>query len=150
MKEPASVTDIWLSVLYVFVLIGLFVLIDLGFVWLLNNVVFNLFNWFNHLSFLWKIFVLIVGGGTLLILMFQVCSGISNIIAFLIFRHIPTNLFTLTAGLLIALGNAVFLIIKLWQVPTKYNFWIIIELLLLSFVAFSFVAIARTKKEYSE
>lgn len=150
MKQPVTANEIGLSIAYTFILLILFVLIDIGFIWLLNNIILDLFNWFNQLSILWKLFILVVGGGTVLGLCFYACSFIANLCGYLIFKHFPTNGYTLIIGTIIGISNIVFLVIKLWQLPTHFNFWVIVELLFLSFVAVSFATVARTKKEYEE
>jgi hypothetical protein len=150
MKRSLTPDEVGLSIAYVFILIVLFVLIDLGFIWLLNNVILDVFNWFNHLSIFWKLFLLVIGAGSLLMMAFYICSGIASLIGYFIFKHIPTNLFTQIAGGIIAIGNSIYLIIKLWQLPTRFNFWVVVELLILSVVAWAFAAVARTKKEYEE
>jgi hypothetical protein len=150
MKQPSTAGEIGLSIIYPLLLIGIFYAIDLGFVWTLNHVFFDVFNWFNSLDFFWKIIVLLIGGFTLLMCGFYFFGLIGNLLASLVFMHFPTNVFTLTIGTLIAIANTVYLVIKLWQVPTHFNLWIVLELFLLSIFAWSFAGIAKTKKEYRQ
>jgi hypothetical protein len=146
MKQPLSTYDIMLSIAYVIILALVFTLLDFGFIWLLNHAILNLFNWFNHLGLFWKLSLLIIGGGSLLLTAFYLFTGLAAFFSSLIFRHFPTNYFTEIIGFLIAVANTIYLVIKLWELPTHYNFWIVIELLILSIFVWSFAAIVRTKK----
>jgi hypothetical protein len=57
----------------------------------------------------------------------------------------------LVASMILAVANAIFSIVVLWKMPENYNFWIVLELILVSVFIWSlnFIVIMRSEKEKS-
>ena len=125
-----------LSGLYVFALAGCLFLLDIGLEWFLNDVLFGLLDWFNRLGLILKILLFAVGGVGLLYLLFGVFSLAAAFINELVLQWFPVNLFTVTVSVILVLCNAVLGIIELWRMPEAFGFWIVLELLLLSYFVF--------------
>lgn len=135
-----------LSILYLIITLILILLIDLGLEWLLNNVIFNLFDWFNRFSIFIKLFILIIGTVTIFTFVLTVLQGIIGFIASLIFDRLPHNLLTLIVPFLLTVSNSIWFIYLLWNVPKHYNFWVICELILLSIIIWGFNSILMPTK----
>ena len=112
--------------------IVLLILIDIGLYFFINNVVLNVLNWFNELKIGYKILLLIIGGGSVFMLMLQIFGLISTFLGLLVFQSLPKNGFTLISTAVIAVANATWQIIIIWGVAPYFNFWIVCELLILS------------------
>lgn len=132
MQDILTPKEVFLSMVAVIVAILLLWVMDLGLFYLLNNVILDVLNWFNNINWVYKALIIILGGVSIFIILFQVITVISGLIGGFIFDKLPDNLFTkITTGIL-ALANAGWLILKLWKLPTNYNFWVICELIILS------------------
>lgn len=136
-----------LSALYLIVAIIFIVLLDFGLEWLLENVIFSVLDWFNGLSFFWKILIIFLGGGSLFWALLEMTGRISTLLGGLVFNKLPQNLFTVIAPFILAIANAVWYIIILWKIPEHYNFWIVIELIFLSVFIWQLSAIVMPAKE---
>lgn len=104
-------------------------------------------NWFNHLSTFIKIIVLLFGGLAIYGALLGVVSRIATLLAGLIFDKLPQNWFTLISSLVLAFANGIWNLIILWSIPNKYNFWIVLELLILSGFILSLCAVVMPAKE---
>lgn len=136
-----------LSALYLIVAIILIILLDFGLDWLLVNVIFSVLDWFNALSFFWKILILVFGGGSLFWALLAMTARISTLLGGLVFNKLPQNLFTMIAPFILAIANAVWYIILLWKIPEHYSFWIVCELIFLSVFIWQLSAIVMPAKE---
>lgn len=136
-----------LSALYLLVSVVLIFLLDLGLEWLLNNIIFSVLDWFNGLTFFFKILLILVGGSSLFWALLEMTGRISTLLGGLIFNKLPQNWFTLIAPSILAIANAVWYIIILWKIPEHYNFWIVCELILLSGFILQLSAIVIPAKE---
>ncbi len=136
-----------LSALYLIVALVLLFLVDVGLYYLLNNVIFKLFNWFNTLNVFWKILLLFFGGYSIFILLMNLTGRLATLLGGLLFNKLPQNYFTLIVPIVLAFANAVVCIIYLWKTPNRYTFWVICELLILSVFIWSLSAIVIPAKE---
>ena len=122
-------------------------LLDVGLGYFLNNIVFVILDWFNRLNIFFKIFILLVGGGVLLGMLFGLVGGVAKIISHFIFKYFPLNWFTLVSSLVLSITNTIFNIIGLWRIPESYNFWVVIELIMLSLFVWSLNSIVIGKND---
>ena len=136
-----------LSALYLIIAVALILLLDLGLEWLLNNVIFSILDWFNRLTLFFKILLLLIGGGSLFWGLLEMTGRISTLLGGLIFNKLPQNLFTVIAPFILAIANAIWYIVVLWRIPEHYNFWIVVELILLSVFIWQLSAIVMPAKE---
>ena len=123
-----SAKSVLLSALYFLVLLILIALINFGLQFLLNSVVFNVLNWFNKLSLIWEIVILVVGGFTLFLLIFHLFSFIGQLIKTGLLYFLPINSFTATSALVLAVLNSLFDCFYLWKSPSHFSTLIVIEL----------------------
>ncbi|QEC68745.1 hypothetical protein FRZ67_16060 [Panacibacter ginsenosidivorans] len=129
--------NIFLSIAYVLVVLFVLSIVNFAFIYLLNGLVLDMFNWFNGQSFIIKLLVLFIGGSLLIGLMFNVFTGIAAFISEWIFNFFPKNAFTIWTSLILAVINAFYLMIKLWQTPNEFNFWVVIELIIMTLFVWS-------------
>lgn len=123
-----------LSVLYIILLLVILDALNIGLMWVFNNLIFSVLNWFNRLNIIFKFLLLFVGGYSLFIWGLSILTWPSVILGRLSGNYFPLNLFTMLSSSLITLANAVYFIIQIWRVVKSYNFWSIIELLILSYI----------------
>jgi len=147
MSNTLSPKIVLLSALYLIVAIVLILLLDLGLEWLIKNVIFSVFDWFNSLNLFVKLLILLLGGGSLFWGLLEMTGRISTLLGGLIFNKLPQNLFTVIAPFILAIANAVWYIIALWKIPEHYSFWIVCELILLSAFIWQLSAIVMPAKE---
>jgi len=136
-----------LSALYFIMAVIILLILDFALVWLFNNIVFNIFNWFNGINIFWKITVLLIGGWALFGYLLNITSRLTTLIGGLIFDRLPHNLFTSFSTTVLSIANIVFCIVALWKVPEHYSFWIVCELLILSSFIWSLGVIILPAKE---
>jgi len=125
-----------LSALHFVATIVFLFLINLGFAWVVNHILLGLFDWFNGLSFFWKLTLLFFGG----FIVVQLITALSNLIAgflgVLLYSKLPVNQFTaFSAGILVLCGF-IWTMYDLWSFPTHFSFWIVVELLVVSGFAY--------------
>ena len=135
-----------LSISYVFLLFLMVALTNYILYWLLNNVVFNVINWYNHISFFWKIVVFIFGAGAF----FSMIELIGQAFALLnngVFYWFPSNWFTFVISLLVFISNLSYSIKVLWDSIPSFNFLTTLEFIVLCLMVFSinFIFIDRHK-----
>ena len=139
-----------LSALYFIIAVALIFLLDLGLDWILNNAIFSILNWFNRLSLVFKILLILIGGLSLFANLLAITGKISTLFGGLIFNKLPQNWFTFIAPMLLSTANAIWYIIVLWKIPEHYNFWIVCELILLSIFIWGLSAIVLPAKTQLE
>jgi len=137
MSTPVTAKTVFFSVVYVILLILFFLILDVAIGWFFYNIVFRMLDWFNGLSFFWKFMLILIEAGIVLGLVSALFNFIAVTVSHMIFRYFPLNWFTLIAGLALALINTILNVIGLWKIPEHYNFWIVLELLILSFFLWS-------------
>lgn len=138
------------SALYFILTVILLLIMDLGLDWFLKNVLFRLMSWFNHLSFFWKVVLFVLGGGTLLFSFLNLVSKITTLLGGLIFNKFPRNMFNIIAPAILAIANASFFIYTIWSAQEHFNFWIVLELILVSIFIWSLSAIVIPAKAQIE
>jgi len=132
--------------MYFSIAAALLFLMNIGLYYFLDNVVFGILNWYNSQSLFLKI-ILLFGAGSLFTVFLSITQRLSTLLGGLIFNKLPFNWFTMVSTFIIAIGNAIWNIYKLWQIPTHYDFWIVIELLTLSGFIWSLIAIVLPARE---
>ena len=150
MKNTITPKVILLSIVYFIIAVFFILLVDLGLYFFFHKVVFNLLDWFNGLSFFFKLLLIIVGGTSLFSIILNLTSTLSSMVGGLIFNRLPLNWFTMISTFLLAIGNAAINIIWLWKIPEHYNLWIICELIILSGFIWSLISIVLPLKEQSK
>ena len=131
-KEDLTPKEFFLSAIYLIISIIILGILDLGLEWFFDNVIFSVFNWFNHLSIFFKILLIFGGGVSIFYGLMTIIGRLSTLLAGLIFNKLPQNKFTAIAPFVLALANAIWFIVLIWKVPEHYNFWIVVELLMIS------------------
>lgn len=108
---------------------------------LFDKVIFSMLDWFNQKSTFIKIILLILGIGGFLSLTLNLTGVVTNIITAYLLKVFPQNLFTVISGFLIAAANSVNCIIQLWNAIPFWDFWFIIEFIILSgfIISISFI-----------
>ena len=121
---------ILLSFAYVLVLFVMVSLTDLAFYWLLNNVIFNILDWYNSLNFFFKFLLFIFAFG-LFYSFIQILQNLLILLNASAFYWFPSNLFTLSVSILVFISNSAYCIRELWLSIPKFNFLMTLEFLLL-------------------
>lgn len=147
MNDELTPKTALLSLLYFVLAIIILWTLDMGLMWFFNEVVFDVLDKFNKLSTVLKIIITIVGGFTISLALLQLISRFTTLLGGLVFNRLPQNKFTIYGSFILSIGNALFCIYKLWIIPEGYNFWIIVELLLLSYFVWTLSAIVMPAKE---
>ena len=131
-----------LSVGYLVTIILFIVFIDYLFMILCNNILFKIFDWFNGISFLFKICIMSVLFGSILII-----ASIIPAILNLILDFFPKNIFTLISSFILSILNIIICTFALWNAIPKFTFWITIEFItIIIFInSFNLVFITRHK-----
>lgn len=138
-----------LSILFLFFEIILAIILNSLLFWALDNLIFDLLNWFNTKSLLVKILLIFIGGSALIYLILNVIGAVMTIITQPLFNRIPTNVFTILSATAIAIVNSIFGIYQTWSVVQHFTFWPVIELIMLSLVILSLNLTVLTKREFS-
>lgn len=146
MSAAITFKSVTLSIVYVILVIGLLFLLNLGLEYFFNNIVFSLMDWFNSLKTWFKIFLLVVGASTILTLLFAIANIAAALLNGLLLSWFPLSVFNVIASYILAIANAIFSIVVLWKVPKSYNFWIVVELLVLSVFVWSINSIVVMRK----
>jgi hypothetical protein len=150
MSISSAAKNIFLGIAYVLIAIILLFLVDLGLSYFLTHIVAYVFDWFNGISIFFKLFLILVGGFSLFAGLLQLTQRVSTILGGLIFNKFPDNPIASAIAMLIAIANAIWNIIWLWRVPFHYNFWVVCELLIMSFFIWSLCAIVLPAREQIE
>jgi hypothetical protein len=90
----SGVKDFVLSIVHVIVTLIFLVLLNMGIAWVLNNVVFHLFEWFNHISLFWKLIILFPEGYIVVEVVMRLTSFVTAFLGMLIYAKLPINKFT--------------------------------------------------------
>jgi hypothetical protein len=120
-----------LSVCYVIVLFVALTVLNVTFAWCLNTFVLDILNWFNGLHWLVKALVLMFGGGLLFSITLGIYEFLVRIVAAYVFSFFPQNWFTLGALIIFSLLNIANLVYVLWSVIHHWDFWVVIEFIML-------------------
>ncbi|NVN93785.1 MAG: hypothetical protein HXX18_00740 [Bacteroidetes bacterium] len=143
-----------LSLCYVAVLFIMVTLTDYALYWLLNNVVFNIINRYNHISVFWEIVIFVMGTSIFFSFLDLIGTGLAFINAG-VFYWFPSNWFTLIISILVFISNLSYSIKILWDSIPSFTFLTTIEFivlcLLVSSINYIFVNRHKLKErvEYS-
>lgn len=143
-----NIKSVFLSAAYVIALIVVLFILNVGLEILINKALIPLFDWFNIKKLWFKILFILIGGVAGLYLIFTIANMAGAIINGLILSWFPVNVFNITVSMILAMANAIYSIVVLWKHPEHYNFWIVIELLLVSVFIWSinFIVVMRKEK----
>lgn len=150
MRYFSPAKNILFSGLYVIVLVAFLWLLNLLLFFVLNHFVLDLLNWFNSFNIIIMIIFFLLFISAVIGLIFNVVAIIAAMISSFVFRYFPYNTFTIIASMILCIGNAIYDIILLWKTPNTYSFLIVVELLILSGIIWSLntLALAREPKKY--
>lgn len=121
-----------LSVLYILVLLVVLFIIDAGLVYFLNNVLFVGLNWFNKQHWAIKLVTLFFGGYAILTATMSLLTGMSRVIGYYVFKLFSVTDIIVVVAYVLAIINSICMIVMVWRVPEHYNFWVVVELLMIS------------------
>ncbi len=114
--------------------------------WFLDSVIINLLIWFNNLNLWLKIFLFLIGITTILSLLFNIALTLNALICGLINILFPVNLFTIIVSHLFAIISSTALTIELWNIVQNWNFWTVIEFIMIAGFIFSMNFMVVPKK----
>ena len=134
----SSVTpkSVFFSVIYLCIVIGFLFLFNLALTYFLNDLVFNMLDWFNGRVWWFKILLLCFGGFTIFILIWGLFGAIASIITSFSLSFFQLNPFVLIVSMLLSYASSVYGIIGLWKAAPHIDLWVILELLLMSALIF--------------
>ena len=135
------------SILHLIVVLIVLLLMDIGLYYFLHFLVYKIFSPFNGLNFWLKIFILFIGGYFIFTQFLTFTQRTTSLIGGLIFNRLKGNDFTNLLTYILAIANAVYNIIWIWRSPESYDFWIVCELLMISFFIWSLNYIVLPTKE---
>ena len=121
-----------LSALYILVLLVVLFIIDAGLVYFLDNVLFVGLSFFNKQHWIIKLICLGFGGYAILEAILAFLTGMSRVIGYYVFKWFPVNDSIVVVAYALAIINSICIIVMVWRVPKHYNFWIVVELLMIS------------------
>lgn len=150
-KKKSLFKEILLSVLYLIVAFIITSLIYAFVAWFLENVIINLLIWFNELNLWLQIFLFVIGITSILSLLFNVALTINGLICGLINMLFPVNLFTIIVAYLFAIINSTALTIELYNIVQHWNFWTVIEFIMIAgfIITMNFMFVPK-KTKYDE
>lgn len=131
-KKKNIFKEILLSVLYMIVAFIITSLIYAFVAWFLENVIINLLIWFNELNLWLQIFLFFIGITSILSLLFNIVLTLNGLICGLINILFPVNLFTIIVAYLFAIINSTALTIELYNIVQHWNFWTVIEFIMIA------------------
>jgi len=145
----STAKSVFLSLIYVLAVLIVLFLLDLGIENLLNHAVIPLFDWFNTKKIWFKVFLLLIGGTTVIYLVFSIANILGVLLNKIVLSWFPLNAFNIVASMVLAIANAIYSIVLLWKIPEHYTFWIILELILVSIFIWSinFIVVMREEKK---
>lgn len=147
MSNEITPKSVFLSIMYLLLVIGLLFLLDLGLEYFFNNYLFGWLDWFNIKKLWFKIIFGFIGGIAILAFAFSVANVIAAILSNLVLSWFPITVFNLIGSMILSLVNSIICIVTLWKMPEHYNFWIVLELIILSVFIYSINSIIILRKE---
>ena len=126
-----SLKNTALTVVYLIILSIILLLNNIAFSWITGKIVGPLFEWFLNIHWIWKIIVVIFGGGALITLFYNILTAIGGIINIFFSRMFPCNLVTQFGSVILCLINIVFMEIQFWPL-LQFDFWIFILWLIIA------------------
>lgn len=135
-KNNFDMKTLLLSLCYVAVLFIMVSLTDYALYWLLNNVVFNVINWYNHISIFWEVVIFVMGASIFFSMLGLIVNGL-QVINGMVFYWFPSNWFTLVISLLVFISNSSYNIKILWDSIQSFNFLTTLEFIVLCLLIIS-------------
>ena len=135
------------SAMYLMLTLSLLFLIDIGLYFFIFYFVANILAWFETLGIVLRLSILMVAGGSLLMILLRWTKSSSSLISGLIFKKMLHNPFTIISAFLLSIANAVLGIFWLWRMPERYDLWTIDGLVVLSLFIWVLCTIAMPSRE---
>jgi hypothetical protein len=126
------IKELFLSVAYLLVALVIASLLYVFIGWFLDDVVFSVLNWFNSLNFWLKIFLFVLGIGSILRFVLDGVVFLNGLICGLINLLFPINLFTIIVGALLSVSNSILLLMQFWKAVPYWNFWFVMEFIVIA------------------
>jgi hypothetical protein len=121
-----------LSIAYVFVLFITLMLMNISLVWFLNNILFEMLDWFFGLRLWIQILALVFGGFLVFRVAVTVYEVLVRISVGIVFSFFPANWFTVAISIVFCLLNAGSLIYTFWSLITEWSFGRVIAFIIVS------------------
>jgi hypothetical protein len=138
-----SITHIIVAIIVLFIL-------DIGISSSFNFVLYNVLIPFNGLSFLMKFFLFMIFGYFFFVIFLTIMERIITLFGGLIFSRIKTNENSNLIVYILAIINAIYNIVWICRSPKSYDFWLIIELIIISTFIWSLNKIVLPLEEQKE
>lgn len=139
-----------LSALYFILAVVVLLLLDLGFDYMCQYAAIPFFDWFNGLKTWIKVLSLIFGGVTLVAGVLNLPTALGSLLFMYIFSKLPTNGFTLWSAIVLSWANIIWNLFIIWNYPSNFSFWVVVEMLILSAIAWSFSCAVIPVEEQKE
>ena len=121
-----------ITLIYTLTLAFVLYLNNLGLVWVITNILTDLFEWFYNIHFLWKILLIFVGGTVIITIILSLFKSISAIISTFLNIIFPYNKAMKIISYILCFWNIIILEIAFWPF-LSFDFWIICMWLIISF-----------------
>ncbi len=135
-----------LSFLYLLLVFLILALLNVGLTYFLNNVLFVCMDWFNRQHWAIKLVAIFFGGFAIWGGLMGLFEGLTKVIGYYVFKWFPMNAFTMWTALILSVANSIYNITLVWKAAPHYNFWIICELIVISFFIWGLSSIVIIKK----
>ena len=122
--------EIMLSFLYLIYAVIVYSILYGTTLWLIEGVVYDILNWFNERNIFLKLFLLFIGATVILTLIFNLAGTIVAVFS-TINLLFPVNLFTNIVSRILALINIILSTIAIYKTIPFWDFWFIIEFIIL-------------------
>lgn len=122
--------EIMLSFLYLIYAVIVYSILYGTTLWLIEGVVYDILNWFNERDIFLKLFLLFIGATVILTLIFNLAGTIVAVFS-TINLLFPVNLFTNIVSRILALINIILSTIAIYKTIPFWDFWFIIEFIIL-------------------
>jgi hypothetical protein len=134
------------AIVYLMVVVLVLGALDLTLLLLFDYAIFPLLDWFNGIHWVWKIILFLVGALAMVMSLLQALQRALSLLGGKMFDNLPANGYVKRGGELLAMVNAVITLIILWRQPAHYNFWVVIELIVLSVFIWTLISIVMPTK----
>ena len=124
--------QILLTIIYIIVLSFVLHLTNLGFTWMISNILAGIFEWFYHIHWIWKLCLIGFGGTIVIGFILNLFKTLTAIISGLLNVVFPYNKAMQIVSFILCFWNIIALEIEFWPFLT-FDFWIICMWLIISF-----------------
>lgn len=124
--------QILLTVVYIVVLSFVLHLNNIGFTWMISNIIAGMFEWFYNIHWFWKLCMIVFGGTFVIAFILNLFKTLTAIISGLLNLVFPYNKAMRIVSIILCLWNIIALEITFWPF-LKFDFWIICMWLIISF-----------------